>query len=113
VGVPLRQHRAELLLAHARVHLANGRIAEAAETLQRAIDQADGRTGPRPDVEAVLTRSEMRVARMAAAGLKNREIADELTVSVKAVEYHLANTYRKLSIRGRADLPRMFDWTTA
>ena len=51
-----------------------------------------------------LTPSELRVARMAARGRTNREIAQALFVTPKAVEYHLANAYRKLAIRGRAEL---------
>jgi DNA-binding NarL/FixJ family response regulator len=51
-----------------------------------------------------LTASELRVARLAAAGHSNREIAQMLFVTVKAVEYHLSNTYRKLGIRRRSQL---------
>ncbi len=51
-----------------------------------------------------LTPSELRVARMAADGRTNREIAQALFVTPKAVEYHLANTYRKLAIDGRPEL---------
>ena len=87
------------------MHLARGRVAEAADTLQRAIDELDGDRTPRPDVARLLTPSELRIARMAAEGMKNREIAEALFVSVKAVEYHLANTYRKLEIAGRPALP--------
>jgi DNA-binding CsgD family transcriptional regulator len=54
-------------------------------------------------VEA-LTPSELRVARLAAAGRTNREVAQSLFVTPKAVEYHLANAYRKLGIGGRAQL---------
>jgi len=34
----------------------------------------------------------------------NRQIADELFVTVKAVEWHLGNVYRKLGIQGRGQL---------
>ena len=51
-----------------------------------------------------LTPSERRVAELAAAGRTNRQIADELFVTVKAVEWHLGNAYRKLDIRGRPQL---------
>ena len=54
-------------------------------------------------VEA-LTASELRVARRAALGHTNRQIAQELFVTIKAVEKHLAGAYRKLSIQGRAEL---------
>ena len=53
---------------------------------------------------ASLTAAERRVATLAADGLTNRQIADQLRVSVKAVEWHLSNVYRKLEIRSRKGL---------
>jgi DNA-binding CsgD family transcriptional regulator len=51
-----------------------------------------------------LTPGERRVAELAAAGRSNRQIANALFVTVKAVEWHLGNAYRKLDVRGRAEL---------
>jgi len=51
-----------------------------------------------------LTPSELRVARLAAEGRSNREIAGELYVTLKAVEGHLARVYAKLGIDGRGQL---------
>jgi len=51
-----------------------------------------------------LTPSERRVAEMAAEGLTNREIAQSLFVTVKAVQWHLRNTYGKLEVGGREEL---------
>ena len=53
---------------------------------------------------ASLTAAEQRVARLAATGLTNREIADQLVVTVKAVEWHLSHVYRKLGIHSRGAL---------
>lgn len=55
-----------------------------------------------------LTPSELRVAQMAAAGQSNRDIAQALFVTVKAVEWHLGHTYRKLGVRSRKELKRQF-----
>ncbi|MFC7495414.1 MULTISPECIES: LuxR C-terminal-related transcriptional regulator [unclassified Nocardioides] len=53
---------------------------------------------------ATLTAAEQRVARLAATGLTNREVADRLVVTVKAVEWHLSHIYRKLGISSRGSL---------
>ena len=52
----------------------------------------------------VADRGRARVARLAATGLTNREIADQLVVTVKAVEWHLSHVYRKLGIHSRGAL---------
>ena len=52
-----------------------------------------------------LTPSERRIAELAGAGQTNRQIADALFITAKSVEWHLSNVYRKLDIRGRAELP--------
>jgi DNA-binding CsgD family transcriptional regulator/Tfp pilus assembly protein PilF len=56
-----------------------------------------------------LTPSERRVARMAADGQTNREIAQALFVTPKTVEMHLSNVYRKLNITARSQLLRAME----
>ena len=51
-----------------------------------------------------LTATEERVARLAAEGLSNREIADRAFLSPKTVEVNLTRIYRKLGVRSRAAL---------
>jgi DNA-binding NarL/FixJ family response regulator len=54
-----------------------------------------------------LTASELRVARLAADGASNPEIAQELYVTLKTVETHLYNTYTKLGLSGRGSRKRL------
>jgi DNA-binding CsgD family transcriptional regulator len=103
----------------------SGERAAAREPLARALELA-ARCGARPLATRVrdelkaagarprrpwrtgvdaLTPSELRVARLAAEGRSNREIAGELYVTLKAIEGHLARAYAKLGIQGRDQLP--------
>jgi DNA-binding CsgD family transcriptional regulator/tetratricopeptide (TPR) repeat protein len=66
-------------------------------------------SGARPRRRAIsgleaLTPSERRVADLAAAGRTNREIAQELFVTMATVETHLTRVYRKLDLTGRDGL---------
>ena len=56
-----------------------------------------------------LTPSERRVAEMAARGMSNRDIAQELFVSIRTIENQLRHVYAKLDIAGRKELPGVFD----
>ena len=51
-----------------------------------------------------LSPSERRVVGLAIDGLSNRQIAEALFVTRKAVEWHLGNAYRKLDVRSRQEL---------
>ncbi|MGN6170584.1 MAG: helix-turn-helix transcriptional regulator, partial [Solirubrobacteraceae bacterium] len=103
----------------------SGRRGDAREPLAEALDLAArcgarplaarvreelNATGARPrrewrtGVEA-LTPGELRVARLAAEGQTNREIAQTLYVTLKTVEAHLARGYAKLGITARSELP--------
>ncbi|HEX3609963.1 MAG TPA: AAA family ATPase [Solirubrobacterales bacterium] len=67
-------------------------------------------TGARPRKAVIsgvesLTPSELRIARMAAEGMTNREIAQALTVTAKTVETHLRHVFQKLDIARRTELP--------
>jgi DNA-binding NarL/FixJ family response regulator len=57
-----------------------------------------------PRIADLLTAQELQVARVVAAGASNREIAEQLFLSTKTVEFHLRNTFRKLGVRSRSEL---------
>jgi DNA-binding CsgD family transcriptional regulator len=121
-GEPLERARAHADLGAALRRA--GRPIEAREPLRVAVDLAHRfgapaleehalaelrAAGARPRRRAVtgpgaLTRSERRIAELAAGGRLNREIAEALVVTLATVEYHLRNTYRKLGISSRKQL---------
>ena len=110
LGAAMRRagHRiaARPLLAEGLDLAAGCRARPIAEHARAELRAAGGR--PRRDrrrgVEA-LTPSELRVARLAADGQTNRQIAHGLYLTTKTVETHLAHAYAKLGISNRGELP--------
>jgi DNA-binding NarL/FixJ family response regulator len=77
--------------------------------LARRAHQELAATGARPRRAALtgidsLTSAEHRVATLAAQGLSNREIAQQLYVTRRTVETHLTHVFSKLGVAARADL---------
>ncbi len=102
---PDAEERALALLRAAEDHAGRQELWPLQGRVRRLLD----RLGEQPrkvqtEAMAALTVSERRVARMAADGLTNRQIANELVVTVKAVEWHLSHVYRKLGISSRTNL---------
>ncbi|MER7912217.1 helix-turn-helix transcriptional regulator, partial [Streptomyces sp. NPDC096068] len=64
-----------------------------------------GATGPA--AWGLLTPQQQRIARLAAQGATNREIAGRLTLSPRTVDHHLRGVFARLGIRSRVELPGM------
>lgn len=107
-------------LAHAGAALrARRRVRDARERLEAAVQAFDalgspgwsrwasaelGRLGGRRGHGSRLTEAEHQVARLVAAGRRNREVAAELFISTSTVEATLTRVYAKLGVRSRAEL---------
>jgi DNA-binding NarL/FixJ family response regulator len=111
LGAALRRANARV---EARELLKEGLDIAVRSGSQPLVEQAEAElaaTGARPrrlllsGVES-LTASERRVARFAAEGLSNKDIAQKLFVTTKTVEVHLSSVYRKLGIGSRTELPQ-------
>ena len=55
-----------------------------------------------------LTGQELAVARLVAVGMSNRQVASELFVSIKTVQFHLTHIYAKVGVGSRAELAAHF-----
>ena len=109
LGRVLRHRRMEV---PARAQLADAAwiaqscgAAHLADAARRELAAAGGRQRRRPaDGGLTLTPAELRVAREAAAGRSNADVARALYLSVHTVESHLKRAYAKLGIRSRREL---------
>ena len=119
-------HTARLLLAHGRLLRRTGQRRLAIERLRQAdLEYQALRAAPftaRAEAELAalrlpgspakkqsvltLTSRETQVAHLVGKSLSNPEIAAELFISRKAVEYHLGNIYAKCGLQGRQQLRR-------
>jgi DNA-binding NarL/FixJ family response regulator len=57
----------------------------------------------RPQRPADLTEREQQALRLVAEGATNAEIAERMHLSVKTIERHLVNAYRKAGVKNRAE----------
>jgi DNA-binding CsgD family transcriptional regulator len=79
--------------------------AAAAELLTTLLARCDGAQVPTLSVpQPALTTRERQIARLAAAGVSSKEIADQLYLSARTVDNHLLRVYSKLGVAGRAEL---------
>jgi DNA-binding NarL/FixJ family response regulator len=71
--------------------------------------QATGETLPRrePTASEQLTPQELKISMLVTEGKTNREIAEQMFLSPKTIEFHLTQVYRKLEIHSRAELGRL------
>ena len=127
-GVASPAQRALLDLAHGQVLRRAGHRRVAAEHLSAARDRFAG-LGAHPYAERCrqelaacgltpakrsafdpsrLTAQELAVARLVAMGMSNRQVASELFISIKTVQFHLTHVYAKVGVRSRAELAATF-----
>jgi DNA-binding CsgD family transcriptional regulator len=75
----------------------------------RAELEATGITARKRDPSTLdaLTPQELRIARLVAAGASNRDVAAQLFLSPKTVEYHLRKVFLKIGVSSRVALARL------
>ncbi|HEY3260126.1 MAG TPA: AAA family ATPase [Pseudonocardiaceae bacterium] len=80
--------------------------AERARTELRAIGETVG--GRPADAFELLTPQELQIVRLVSGGMSNRQVAAQLFLSPRTVEYHLAKVYPKVNISSRGELIRSY-----
>ncbi|SRX82788.1 helix-turn-helix transcriptional regulator [Mycolicibacterium parafortuitum] len=106
----LQRRRRRRQLASATLSDAERRFRELGAALWATRAKSERARHPGPEADDLgLTPVEARIARMAAAGYSNKEIAAQVFLSIKTIEMNLSSVYRKLGIRSRTQLHSRLD----
>jgi len=102
-GIVLKESSPDVLLECVR-RVYQGEQWIERETVTRALHNVLRRSGAGRDAAEALTPREIEIVRMVAQGLRNRAIAERLSISEGTVKVHLHNVYEKLGVDGRLEL---------
>ena len=102
-GYVLKQSAARELLHAIRTAAAGGQYIDST-LAHRLTSSFSGNDAGKSRKTGAITDREADVLRLIARGYSNKEIAGELSLSVKTVEAHKANAMRKLDLSGRVDI---------
>lgn len=102
-GVVLKEMAPRLLVECVRkVHSGEKWLEK--QSVARAMERIAKREHDLQRLTRLLTPREIEIVRLAAEGLRNREIAERLTITEGTVKIHLHNIYDKLGVTGRPQL---------
>jgi DNA-binding NarL/FixJ family response regulator len=104
-GVVLKEMApASVVLCVRKVHAGEPWLEK--KSAARALDKLMRRESGAREAAGVLTARELEIVRMLCRGLRNKEIAVQMTISEHTVKVHLRNIYAKLEVDGRLALMR-------
>lgn len=75
-------------------------------SVSRALEKLVRRESGAREIAGLLTPRELEMVRMIGRGLRNKEIASEMSISEQTVKVHLSRIYAKLGVDGRLALLR-------
>jgi DNA-binding NarL/FixJ family response regulator len=102
-GVVLKDMAPQLLLEAVReVHSGGSWLDKG--SVSRVLSKLLEREEVAKEVAQILTPREIEIVRMVARGLRNRAVAERLTITEGTVKIHLHNIYQKLGVDGRLEL---------
>jgi two-component system, NarL family, response regulator DevR len=80
----------------------------AARLVRRLVDSSRVPASPEPHGLSALTDRESEILRLLSAGMTDREIGEQLTISPRTVQTHVSNILHKLEARNRAEAARRY-----
>ncbi len=102
-GVVLKEMAPKMLMECVRKVAAGEKWFEQ-QAVARAMDRMNKRETELDRLKRLLTPRELELVGLAAEGLRNKEIAERLSITEGTVKIHLHNVYEKLGVTGRPQL---------
>ncbi|HET7184111.1 MAG TPA: response regulator transcription factor [Terriglobales bacterium] len=102
-GLVLKGEGPERLFAAIR-SVANGELAFSEDIAQQVLSAMAGEAKEEPSTIRRLSERERQIAALVARGMKNKDIAHELTISENTVKRHLQSIFNKTGARDRLEL---------
>ena len=100
-GYLLKEQPAEIITRQLS-QLAHG-IPALSPSIARRIMEHFQRTGPAAEQDEILTEREREVLALISRGMRNTDVAEQLSMAVGTVAHHIKSIYRKLGISSRAE----------
>jgi DNA-binding NarL/FixJ family response regulator len=104
-GVVLKEMTVPLLIQCIRKVYAGDQWLER-RLIGRVVEKMLRREAGAREIAKILTPREIEIVRLVASGLRNKQIADKLTISEGTVKIHLHRSYEKLHVDSRVALLR-------
>ena len=102
-GIVLKEMAPRVLLQSVRAVAAGEKWLDDG-AMRRALDKMMRREAGLADAVRVLTPRELEVVKMVATGMRNKQIAERLTITEGTVKIHLHSIYQKVNVSGRVEL---------
>lgn len=102
-GIVLKELAPQLIITCLQRVAAGGQWLEK-NSIGKALEKMLRREGGLHEISALLTAREVEIARLAGAGLRNKDIANKLFIAEGTVKVHLHSVYQKLNVRTRYEL---------
>jgi DNA-binding NarL/FixJ family response regulator len=102
-GIVLKEMAPRVLLQSVRAVAAGEKWLDDG-AMRRALDKMMRREAGLADAVRVLTPREVEVVKMVATGLRNKQIAERLSITEGTVKIHLHSIYQKVGVSGRVEL---------
>jgi DNA-binding NarL/FixJ family response regulator len=102
-GVVLKESSPETLIECVR-RVVRGEQWIDRDTLSDALNLVLRRQSAAQEAARVLTPRELEIVRMVSQGLRNKSVAERLSITEGTVKIHLHNIYEKLGVDGRLEL---------